>query len=303
MMDAVGQRQSRSLAIVIVSLVGGEALKRTLSSIASIDAPRVIIGGSTLPPGSSAQAGAVKFVCTDLPVPLKRAMGLALTDSEWVAFLEDTCDVGPGWHDAIQEIAAEGRFVGAGGPVMIADDLPPRCMALACLEYAAFAPRRARPHDVAAPPAPVVAGRLAGVNLLYRRSAMPALNAATGLIESELNELIQQRGGKLVQHPNLAVTYREADLASATLSSRFSHGRIYGGGQRHRSSAPRRAVALVKCLALPVVMYARASPAIPRNYSGSWRARAWIAVLSLAWSCGEFAGFLAGRGASLARWR
>ncbi len=290
------------LAIVVVSLVGGEALERTLRSIAPIDAPCVVVAASTLRLDPSVGSTRARVVRADVPVPLKRAVGLALTDSDWVAFLEDTCDLDGGWPAAFEDIARRADFDGVGGPVAIASDLPPRCMALACLEYAAFSPRR-RLFSEGASPAAALTGQLAGLNLLYRRSAILPLVGDTGLIETEVNRLIRQRGGKLGVHPDLAVTYREADHASATLGSRYAHGRIYGGGQRDHTRRAWRPVALLKCLALPMVLYARAVKGIPPGHAAPLRTRLWIFGLALAWSAGEFTGYLSGRGASLARWR
>ena len=280
------------LAIVIVSLIGAEAVARTLRSIRAIDAECVVVGST---PRSAPRSGPTGFIHADVPVPLKRTAGIDATDSDWVALLEDTCDVGPGWQAAFNEIAGQTEFDVAGGPVTIAGDLPPPCMALACLEYAAYA---AAPGQLT-----VAADRIAGLNLLYRRSALPVMDAGTGLIESEVNARILHKGGKLALHPGLAVTYRAADHASARFNSRFSHGRIYGGGQRDRIDRIHRAIAIVKCVALPFVFYARAVRGIPADHRFPVRARLWILWLALAWSLGELCGVVAGRGASLATWR
>ena len=276
------------LVIVIVSLIGAGAIARTLRSLHAIDVECVIVG-------STPQAGTTRFVHADVPVPLKRMAGIDATDSDWVALLEDTCDVGPRWLAALHELAGQTEFDVAGGPVTIAGDLPPPCVALACLEYAAYA---AAPGQLT-----VATDRLAGLNLMYRRSALPVIDPGTGLIESDINDLIRRKGGKLALHPGLAVTYRAADHASARFNSRFSHGRIYGGGQRDQMDRIRRAIAIVKCVALPFVFYARAVRGIPAEHRFPVRARLWILWLALAWSLGELCGVVAGRGASLATWR
>lgn len=181
----------------------------------------------------------------------------------------------------------------------LAPDLPPRCMALACLEYGAFTPGR----DAAGiAPSVVAADRIAGLALLYRRASLPP-SAGSELIETEVNAAILAGGGRLLMHPGLAVEYRGVDLDSATLASRFNHGRIYGGGQRTRLRPLQLAVALLKCIALPAVMYVRALRGLPERCRRPLTTRSWILALGTAWSAGELAGLLVGRGRSVERWR
>ena len=283
------------LSIVVIPLLGGDALERTLRSIAPLDVSCLVIGRSAQQ-AASAGGAAATYIASDLSVPERRALGVAATSTPWVALVEDTCDLGPGWAAACAEIARDDSASAAGGPVSIDPALPPRCVALGCMEYAAFAPVRGMPASGAA------TERIAGLALLYKRAALPPLAAGQGLIESEVNDLIRRRGGHLLRHPGLAVAYRGADLDSATLASRFSHGRIYGGGLHERLGLAQRVVAALKCLALPAVMVARAARGLPAACHEPWATRLWILALSVAWSAGEGVGVLAGRGQSLARW-
>lgn len=279
------------VSFVVVPLLGGEALERSLRSVQATGAPCVVVGRTAL----NSPAAPV-FVASELSVPERRAIGVAVSTTPWVAIIEDTCDLGPDWMDACAEIARDDAASAAGGPVSIDPHLPPRCVALGCMEYAAFAP------DVDTVAGGVSTQRIAGLAMLYKRAELPPLAAGQGLIESEVNELIRSQGGRLLRHPGLAVAYRGADLASATLASRFSHGRIYGGGLRERLGLPQRAVAALKCLALPAVMFARATRGLPAACRRPWATRLWIVALSMAWSAGEAVGVLGGRGQSLARW-
>ena len=288
-----------TLAIVVIPLLGGDALNRTLRSIQAISAPCFVVGGHAPPPHSGKGAAPI-FIASDLPVPERRAIGVAVSATEWVALIEDTCDVGAGWLSACAEIAGADDVAAAGGPVTIVPSLPPRCMALACLEYAAYAPTG---NDHGKAPEVMTTHRLAGLALLYRRSSLPPLGAGKGLIESEVNEDIRIQGGRLLMHPGLAVEYRSADGDSATLASRFSHGRIYGGGQRARLGLLQRGLGALKCIALPVVMHGRAMRGLPAACRSRQATRIWILALSVAWSAGELVGVLAGRGSSLARWK
>ena len=288
-----------TLAFVVIPLLGGDALDRTLRSVQALGAPCFVIGGLA-PPAPSGTGAAPIFIASDLPVPERRAIGVAVSGTEWVALIEDTCDLGAGWLSACAEIAGADDVAAAGGPVTIVPGLPPRCMALACMEYAAYAPtgqNRGKALDA------MTTHRIAGLALLYRRSSLPALGSGKGLIESEVNEVIRSEGGRLLMHPGLAVEYRSADADSATLASRFSHGRIYGGGQRTRLGLLQRGLGALKCIALPAVMYVRAMRGLPAACRSRQATRVWILGLSVAWSAGELVGMLAGRGRSLARWK
>ena len=296
-----GRGRPATLAIVVIPLLGGEALDRTLRSIQAIGAPCFVIGGQAPPPVPGPGRGVPPtFIASDLPVPERRAIGVAVSATEWVALIEDTCDAGAGWMSACAEIAAADDVAAAGGPVTIVPSLPARCMALACLEYAAYAPTGRGGSDATQATSTL---RIAGLALLYRRSALPRFESGKGLIESEVNEAIRSKGGRLLMHPGLAVKYRSADADSATLGSRFSHGRIYGGGLHARLGLLQRGLGALKCLALPLVMYLRATPGLPAACRSRTTARLWILALSVAWSAGELVGVLAGRGRSLARWK
>ena len=294
-----GRGRPATLAIVVIPLLGGEALDRTLRSIQAIGAPCFVIGGQA-PPPVPGKGVAPTFIASDLPVPERRAIGVAVSATEWVALIEDTCDAGAGWMSACAEIAAADDVAAAGGPVTIVPSLPARCIALACLEYAAYAPTGRGRGQVTQATSTL---RIAGLALLYRRSALPRFESGKGLIESEVNEAIRSDGGRLLMHPGLAVEYRSADADSATLGSRFSHGRIYGGGLHARLGLLQRGLGALKCLALPMVMYSRAMPGLPAACRSRPTARLWILALSVAWSAGELVGVLAGRGRSLARWK
>lgn len=287
---------SPMLSFVVIPLLGGEGLERTLRSIGRTAAPCLVVGRAA-PPDSLDGGPATDFIASDLPVPERRAIGIAATTTPWVALLEDTCDLSADWAAACIALARDEAVSAAGGEVSVDPGLPSRCVALGCLEYAAFAPTRDLSADGE------LTERIAGLALLYKRAALPKLAAGQGLIESEINDLIRRRGGRMVRHPGLMVVYRGADFKSATLSSRFSHGRIYGGGLHQRLGAAQRVVAALKCLALPAVMFARATRGLPTACRRPWATRLWIVALSLAWSAGEGVGVLAGRGQSLARWQ
>ena len=104
-------------------------------------------------------------------------------------------------------------------------------------------------------------------------------------------------------HAGLAVRYVAEDRASATMASRRSHGRIYGGGLAAGLSPAQRAFAMAKCALLPMVLAARGMAGLPRSRRFDPRALCWLFAFALAWSAGEAMGICFGRGASLDAWR
>jgi hypothetical protein len=292
------------LSIIVVPLLGGDALERCLTSLERLGATCVVV----LTPEQAAVRKPRNACHVELQhrgtVPQRRAFGIAHTTSDWVVLLEDTCEVSSQWLHTCRALAERSDIDVVGGPVVLATDLPPRAMALGAMEYGEFSPEGvARLALGRRPDGMAILPRLAGLNLLYRRGAIARPEWPRGLVEMDVNREIVARGGQLLLHDALVVTYARVDRVSADVQSRFSHGRIYGGGARQHISGPRRLLALLKCLLLPAVLTARAARGLPSGYPRGASALAWIAAFAAAWSAGELVGFMLGRGASLEAWR
>ena len=300
-MRAEGHAQEApSLAFVVIALRGGAALQRCLRSIAAIPARRVVVAAreqvdAPLP-------GGTHFIECDEPVPVRRALGVAQADTDWVAIIEDTCEPAASWYAAFQEAARSADAGAWGGPIRIDHGLAPRYLALAAVEYGEFAPERWQRLIRAEKLGHARVARLAGLCVVYRRARLAALGKLESLIETETQLALQEAGAFLGLHPGLEVTYLAADDYGARCASRYRHGRIYGGGQRARLTPRARAWAIARCPALPPVLTLRALPALtgPR---ARWRAVLWVVAFATAWAAGECAGLLRGRGASLEAWR
>lgn len=295
--------QMPSLTIAVITLAGGTALERCLRAVAEIPGRRLVVAR----PEHAAQIAAAwpqfDWRISTGTVPERRSQAVAAADSDWVALVEDTCEPAASWHAALGEIAAAGRATAWSGPVVIARDLAPRYMALACTEYAQFTPECwTRLATGPGPGASREVARIPGLNLLYRRSSLAGSNLAAGLVESDLHPQLQRRGETLGLHPGLAVTYFAADANNAAVRARYAHGRIYGGGLAARSSTWSRLAGALKCFALPGVLSLRALRGLPRDYRPWLTACGWIVAFSCAWSAGEFLGLLAGRGKSVLAW-
>lgn len=295
--------RERGLTVVVIPLAGTGSLQRCLLAIQRAPVTLIVVGRVQPREADSIRAMGATWIESDQPVPQRRAIGAAAARTEWIAFIEDTCEIGTAWHATYNTVCSQAASDAWGGPIDIDAGLPARCAALAAQEYGEYSHAR-WPRLATGPGAlwrPVA--RLAGASLLYRAHALPSPVPAHGLIETEINERILAAGRMLALHPGLAVTYAVADRGSATWRSRFAHGRIYGGGQRLRSSPFARAAGIAKCMALPAVLVARGYAGLPGGHRHNPRTFGWLFCFALAWSAGEAVGLMFGRGSSLARWR
>lgn len=291
-----------SLTIVVVALVGGDALERCLRSTAGIPARRIVIGSREVTGFFQGDTADIEYLESGAPVPVRRAMGVAAAATEWVAIIEDTCEISATWHEAFVHVAVATSGPAWAGPVRLVRELAPRFMALACTEYGEFTPGNWRRLARAAEPGGSWRmARIPGICLTYRRAAISGLLAGE-LVESDLHAELEARGSTIHLHPGLEVTYCVADARNATIATRFAHGRIYGGGLARRSSLVARLVGAIKCLALPPVMLARAARGLPDDYGRRATALAWVCCFAGAWSAGELTGLLTGRRPHLRAW-
>jgi hypothetical protein len=291
------------LTVVVVVLAGGAALERCLAAWRAMPVETVVIGRLDAAQRAVIANRGVRVIDSAEPVPRRRAQALALAATPWIAFCEDTCEPDPGWYAAFEAARAVAQADAWSGPITLRADLPARCLALGALEYGEFAPQRW--HLLATgsgtPWRPM--SRLAGLSLLYRTAALAARLPPHGLVETEVHAALHDTGRVIALHPGLAVSYSASDFTGARCGSRLQHGRIYGGGLRARLGAPARAAALLKCVALPAVLWARGAAALPSSRRADWRTHGWLGLLALAWSAGEAAGIAFGRGRSLQAWQ
>lgn len=291
------------LTFVVIPMVGAGALEACIATLQRTPASLVVVGRVAAPLAEAVRRAGGIAVESSEPVPRRRAIGAALVTTEWAAFCEDTCELGPAWHATFETVRHEARADAWSGPVEISPVLSPRCIALAALEYGEFGPARWERLAVGPGEAWRPMARLAGLSLLYRAAALAMPQAAEGLIETAVNARIVATGRTLGLHPGLAVRYVAEDRDSATIASRRSHGRIYGGGLAARLPLAQRALATAKCALLPMVLAARGIAGLPRSRRFDPRALCWLFAFALAWSVGEAVGICFGRGASLDAWR
>jgi len=303
------------LSIVVVPLLGGDALAACLDSLAAdpdgapagevtecIVVPRA--GMAISPALREHRAAPVLLDGGNHPVPLRRGLGVAAARGEIVALLEDTSLPDAGWRAAIRAAFAEPGIAAAGGPVRIAPTLAGRFQALGWSEYGAFRPGRAPPAIAATGQAGPA--RLPGNNIAFRRAALrEVLPPGAGLIEAEACAALRARGHRLAWQPGMAVTYAAPDRHGAALGTRLRHGRLYGAARAAGRGWGARLALAAKAPLLPGLLSARALAAM----AGAVRPGAiprlafWLGCMESAWALGEALGSLAGAGDSLEAWR
>jgi len=222
-----------------------------------------------------------------------RGLGIARSRGAVVALLEGDCIPADDWLGRVAQLAPA---VALGGAVEPGDFRRGLDWAAYFAEFSQFmAPLPERP------------AQLPGTNVAYRRAALPdtATLEGEGLYETFLNADLGARAALatdsalVVRHER---TWRPADL----LATRYHHGRGFGGLRVRGQPPVKRMAYLGLAVLLPFVLVARVLRNVGRRRRLIGRALAslpWIALLSASWSIGEFAGYAAGPGSSLEKWR
>jgi hypothetical protein len=298
------------LSIVVIPLIGHDVLANCLDRLPLSDVECIVVLRETLGAVKSWEQRypSVHFVTTaHNPVPLRRECGLRVATGDVVGIIEDTSWPDHGWCAAALSAFADPQAVAAGGPVRIASRLPSRYRALGSSEYGAFAVER-HPNPASGgslEDRPVAASRVPGNNMAFRRvDLIEAVGEeGDGLFEGPVCVTLLSKGGRIVYHPRMLVTYAVCDRHNASLATRLHHGRIYAAQVRGRTWCSRLAH-LAKVPLLPIVLTARAMGSLSR--STSLRARLqillWLCLLESAWAIGEAIGALTGAGRSINEW-
>lgn len=296
--------------VVIVALLGGEALAACLARLLPWhDRCHVVLNADNVIALWQARFPLVHFLADDgQPVPLRRQRGVQSVQGEFVALLEDTTLPEAGWLAAACEAFTHAQVAAVAGPVNIAANLTGHFQALACTEYGRY-------HVALFPRLGLgeirgemqIVSRLPGNHLAYRRPMLLEIlaNGTRGLIEGEVNAVLQSRGQQLAYHSRMAACYSAADPHGASLATRMQHGRLYASQRAMGQSSMGRLILFAKALLLPVVLSARGLGSMVHAVKpAAWLSTAlWIVLMESAWAAGEALGSIAGAGRSMAAWR
>lgn len=230
-------------------------------------------------------------------IPQMLVAGLATSQADIVAVLEDHEIVLPGWCEAVLSTHATHPDV-----VAIAGPIDNGCVdrvidwATFFCEYCKFmSPIQASETEF-----------LPGHNVSYKRKALEtgSLEAmSNGFWDSALHPDLRRRGFKFRMEPTLRVLHQKQIGFFEFIEQRYLYSRYYAGSLARDRSLPYRAAYSFACLALPVVLLYRilscgfAKRAFQRELLLSVP---FLVTFTLVWAFGEMVGSLFGRGASLA---
>lgn len=283
-MTVAPEYQNAPLGVAIITLVGGDATARcaavTGQQLNEIDPVPVMIA-------SNLQDGRT--------VPLRRGRAITIAQTQLVALIEDTTLIGADWRDAVVAAFADPTVGAVWGPVRIDPNLPARFRALGRLEYGRFDGRAPLPDT------------MPGNCFALRRDALVKADFAAdgGIVEHMLAKALYASDLSIRCLEAALVTYAVADRYGAKLSTRFGHGRLYGGTRAGDLTFAGRLVQVLKSPLVPAVLTARAvSWAASTAPVRVWLAELpWIGLMALAWGAGELTGALFGVGQSEGSWR
>jgi hypothetical protein len=208
---------------------------------------------------------------------------------EVVLLTEDHCVPEPGWAAALLAGLPDGAAA-AGGAVTVAAQATPLDFAFYFVDFFRYAP------PVAAGPSPT----LTVCNVAYRRAALDAVAELWhGFFhETAVNDALRARFGPLVLVPGAAVRMGRHVAAREALRERYAFGRLFGATRLAFASGGRRAWLTALAPGLPLLLLSRmARKALPQPELRGRFLRALPALLALvlAWSWGEWLGYLTGR--------
>lgn len=230
---------------------------------------------------------------SDYNVARMRGLGIAATTGRVIAMIEGDCLPAPDWVDHALSLPAAAATGGAVDP----GDFR------AAVDWAAYFCEFAKFMS----PLPGEVDQLPGANVVYDRHALPDASQLEreGFYETFVNAGLKTADARRYDS-GLAVTNHRQWSRFTAMATRFHHGRGYAALRVDGYPLSARIPFALKSLALPAVL-------VGRVLSEGWRRRRfvgrmmfvlpWIVVLSVSWSVGELAGYVAGAGSSLDQWR
>lgn len=277
---------SNELTVVLIPLVGGDALTRLERSVVALGVKYIVVdrfGGCIDDVGHVLKTGAGRQA-----VPVRRRLGAEAANTPFVAFLEDTVIPVETWLDDLRSAFARADVAAVGGPVMIAERLPARHRALGLTEYGKYHARFGGSDGSVV--------TLPGANFAFRTAPLLAAMSKSldALIDNEVFDRLISQGYRLVFAPSMAVEYAEPHGEGSRLSTRFNHGRLYASRACRRRGIAFRAIVVLKSFALPFVLTARHLRQAPTVLRTDFAVKAWVLAFNLCWSAGELVGAAAG---------
>ncbi|MDX1648479.1 MAG: glycosyltransferase [Myxococcota bacterium] len=210
---------------------------------------------------------------------------------EVVLLTEDHCVPDPRWVDRLTAaLDAPGAGAAVGGAVAVARDATPTDVAFYFVDFVRYAP------PLRGGPSPT----LTVCNVAYRRAALEAIRPQWSAFfhETAVNDALRRRFGPLRLTPDAPVTMRRHVRFRDAVRERYAFGRLFGCTRLAFASLPMRVAYTLGAPLLPLVLLGRmARRALPAAELRRpfLRALGPLAAMVLAWSWGEWLGYLTRR--------
>jgi len=288
---------TQTVTVAVVGICGATHLRRCL---AALDAQREAPAFDTLVvydphlEDIAAMAAArpdVRFVANEgqrTPLELA-ARAVKEASGDLILLTEDHCVPRPGWVRAMVEAQADDRAV-VGGAVEPLEGTTVRDWAFYLVDYYRYMP------PVGSGPSPT----LTVCNASYRADRLAAVRETWSEIfhETAINEALAARFGTLWLCPEAVVGMRRHVAFADALYERYAFGRLFGCTRLEFAPAWRRLYYAALSPVLPLVLFGRMTRASLRGGGNAGKfARAWpfVAALVVAWSWGEWLGYVTRR--------
>jgi hypothetical protein len=287
----------RSLTVGIVSICGASHLTRCLSALSVQEgAPTFEILVVYDPhlrdvAAMAADYPEARFVANEgqrTPLELA-ARAVKEARGDLILLTEDHCVPGPDWVRSMVEAQRTDRAA-VGGAVDLLPGATPKDWAFYCVDYFRYMP------PLESGPMPT----LTVCNVSYRRENLDAIADLWGTIfhETAINEALKARFGQLWMEPSAVVGMRRHVRFRDALYERYAFGRLFGCTRLEFSPPWRRAYYVLLAPTLPFLLLSRMglrSLASGRNAGRFIQALPYLVALVVAWSWGEWLGYLTRR--------
>lgn len=222
------------------------------------------------------------------PVELTTA-GLRAATGDRILLTEDSCVAHHDWVRVLSGTEWRGRAA-VGGSVEPMPDAAPAMWAFFYVDFF----RYMRPLVDGVSPS------LSVCNAAYHRSQLAAIESlwANGFHETEIHRALQQRFGPLHICADAEVRVRRTVSFADAVYERYAFGRLFAATRAAYAGTGRRLFYLVFSPALPVLLMGRmTAKAVKSGPTFALFVRALPALLSMviAWTWGEWLGYLTGR--------
>ncbi len=294
--------ESPSLSIVIASLDPGPVIFECLKILDSQRSEQIeilVVDGSA---DDTAARVRTRFPWARVfeeksarSLPRLRGIGIAAARAPVVGILDAWCLVSTEWVTEANRIHHARPEPAAGGSVELASSERQSLSAWATylFDYWEFVPPQSEGGTRV----------LAGNNIVYKRSALPAAEELrkAGFWKAFANAQLKSEGHSLLSSNRLSIQIRRRLPVGSFLRSRYHHGRSYAGMRSASWSWKSRIKWAAIAPGLPLLFMARQV----RGLATKRTARNWFVVCSplllafhVSWAAGELHGYLAGPGRS-----